>query len=39
MLVYAKAHDLGDHDISDMVEVMEQSASVRLDLPPAPPTE
>jgi 3-hydroxyisobutyrate dehydrogenase-like beta-hydroxyacid dehydrogenase len=36
MLVYAKAHDLGDHDISDMVEVMEQAAALQLELPPPP---
>lgn len=34
MLVYGKAHGLGDHDISDLVEVMEHAAGLRLDLQP-----
>jgi 3-hydroxyisobutyrate dehydrogenase-like beta-hydroxyacid dehydrogenase len=35
MLVYAKAQGLGDHDISDLVEVMERAAGIPLVLGPA----
>jgi 3-hydroxyisobutyrate dehydrogenase-like beta-hydroxyacid dehydrogenase len=35
MLVYAKAQGLGDHDISDLVEVMERVTGVPLVLRPA----
>lgn len=34
MFVFAKAHGLGDHDISDLVQAMERWASVELRLPP-----
>lgn len=34
MLVYAKAQGLGGHDISDLVEVMERAAGLRLELRP-----
>lgn len=34
MLVYGKAHGLGGHDISDLVEVMEDAAGRRLELHP-----
>jgi 3-hydroxyisobutyrate dehydrogenase-like beta-hydroxyacid dehydrogenase len=34
MLAYAKAQGLGDRDISDLVEVMESAAAVKLDLRP-----
>ncbi|HXX90187.1 MAG TPA: NAD(P)-dependent oxidoreductase [Acidimicrobiales bacterium] len=37
MLSYAKAQGLGDHDISDLVEVMEHAANVELRLRPADP--
>ena len=32
MLVYAKAHGLGGHDISDLVEVMEHASGLQLEL-------
>jgi 3-hydroxyisobutyrate dehydrogenase-like beta-hydroxyacid dehydrogenase len=35
MLVYAKSQGLGDHDISDLVEVMERAAGLRLELRPS----
>jgi 3-hydroxyisobutyrate dehydrogenase len=35
MLVYAKAQGLGNHDISDLVEVMERAAGIPLVLGPA----
>ncbi len=34
MLVFAKAQGLGDHDISDLVEVMERASGLRLELKP-----
>ena len=34
MLSFAKAQGLGGHDISDLVEVMERAADVRLHLRP-----
>jgi 3-hydroxyisobutyrate dehydrogenase-like beta-hydroxyacid dehydrogenase len=34
MFSFAKAHGLGDHDISDLVEVMERFAGVKLELSP-----
>jgi 3-hydroxyisobutyrate dehydrogenase len=34
MLSYAKAQGLGGHDISDLVEVMERAAQVKLELRP-----
>lgn len=34
MLVFAKSQGLGDHDISDLVEVMERAAGLRLELRP-----
>jgi 2-hydroxy-3-oxopropionate reductase len=34
MFSFAKAHGLGDHDISDLVEVMERFAGVELELTP-----
>jgi len=34
MLSFAKAQGLGQHDISDMVEVMERAAAVEIRLPP-----
>jgi len=37
MLVFAKAQGLGGHDISDLVEVMERAAGLRLHLRPADP--
>jgi 3-hydroxyisobutyrate dehydrogenase-like beta-hydroxyacid dehydrogenase len=37
MLSYAKAQGLADRDISDLVEVMEQAAAVRLELRPPDP--
>ena len=37
MLSFAKAQGLGDHDISDLVEVMERAAGVELSLRPADP--
>ncbi len=36
MLTFAKAQGLADHDISDLVEVMEHLADVQLRLGPAP---
>ncbi len=36
MLTFAKAQGLADHDISDLVEVMERLADVQLRLGPAP---
>ncbi len=35
-LVFAKAHGLGSHDISDLVEVVERLAGVSLELSPPP---
>jgi 3-hydroxyisobutyrate dehydrogenase-like beta-hydroxyacid dehydrogenase len=39
MLVYAKAQGLGDHDISDLVEVMERVTGIPLILGPEPAGE
>jgi 3-hydroxyisobutyrate dehydrogenase-like beta-hydroxyacid dehydrogenase len=36
MFTFAKAHGLGAHDISDLVEVMERFAGVSLELSPPP---
>jgi 3-hydroxyisobutyrate dehydrogenase-like beta-hydroxyacid dehydrogenase len=36
MLVFAKAQELGAHDISDLVEVVERLAGVSLELNPPP---
>ena len=36
MLSFAKAHGLGAHDISDLVEVMERLAGIGLELSPPP---
>jgi 2-hydroxy-3-oxopropionate reductase len=35
IFTFAKAHGLGDHDISDLVEVMERFADVKLELGPS----